>query len=193
LKTPKSLDQFVVKTLKYLNQFKAPYFIIGGLAAAILGEPRFTHDIDIDIVMDPEVLPDFLERAQTQGFQVDIKTAQSDAQSQGAFRIAGGRFHADFIVASTELEKEAIQRRRLRTLYGVRTYFPTAEDLILLKVIPGRPQDLLDAERVARRHHPRLDMDYLSRWAKILSDQAEDLRIYNTVDRLLQRKMEKIK
>lgn len=158
------------------------------MAAAVLGEPRFTHDIDIDIVMDPEALPDFLERAKKQGFQVDIETAQSDAKSQGAFRIAGGFFHADFIVASTDLEREAIQRRRRRTLYGVKTYFPTPEDLILLKVIPGRPQDILDAERVARRHRPRLDAAYLRRWSQILSDEAEDLRIYNTVDRLLREK-----
>lgn len=182
-----SLDQFAAKTFRFLNKTKVPYLVIGGVAAGVIGEPRFTHDIDIDLMLDPKALSGFLEKAKKAGFRVDMETAQQDMETQGAFRIAGGAFHVDFIVVSTELEKMAIQRAQIQTLYGVKVAFPTPEDLILLKVIPGRPQDLLDIDRIARRHRTHLDEAYLRRWAQQLSDQAEDPRIHNTVEQLLRR------
>ena len=183
-----SLDQFAAKTFRFLNKTKFPYLVIGGLAAGVIGEPRFTYDIDIDIVLAPEALDRFLEQAQTAGFRTDTKSARRDMQTQGAFRITGKEFHVDFIVASTELEREAISRAQTKLLHGVKAAFPTPEDLVLLKVIPGRPQDLLDIDRIVRRHRPHLDEKYLLRWAQWLSDQAEDLRIYNTVFGLLRNK-----
>lgn len=162
--------------------------MIGGLAAGIVGEPRFTYDIDIDIVLDPEALDRFLAQAQKAGFRVNAKSARRDMQTQGAFRISGKEFHIDFIVASTDLEKEAMARSQLKTIHSVKAAFPTPEDLILLKVIPGRPQDMLDVDRIVRRHRSHLNEKYLLRWAQQLSDQAEDLRIYNTVAGLLHNK-----
>ena len=183
-----SLDRFAARTFRFLNKTKLPYLVIGGVAAGVVGEPRFTYDIDIDIVLDKAALKDFLVQAKKEGFRVDTQTAQRDAETQGAFRIAGKQFHVDFIVASTDLEKEAIRRAQTQSLYGVKAVFPTPEDLILLKVIPGRPQDLLDIDRIVRRHRSHLDEAYLLRWAQQLSDQAEDLRIYNTVAGLLRSK-----
>ena len=67
----------------------------------------------------------------------------------------------------------------------MKAFFPTPEDLILLKIIPHRAQDLLDAEKVVLRHKRSLNIKYLKDWAKRLSDEAEDLRIYNELQRLL--------
>ena len=183
-----SLDRFAVKTFRFLNKTKIPYLVIGGLAAGVVGEPRFTYDIDVDIALDPKTLGDFLAKAKKEGFRFDAQAVQRDMEAQGAFRIAGKRFHIDFIVASTELEKEAMGRAKFKSLYGIKTAFPTPEDLILLKVIPGRPQDILDIDRIARRHLAHLDESYLLCWAQRLSDEAEDLRIYNTVAGLLRQK-----
>src|SRR5437879_2769410 len=141
-----SLDQFAARAFRFLNKSKAPYLVIGGLAVGVVGEPRFTYDIDVDIVLNAEALPAFLAEAKKAGFRVDAQTAQRDAHTQGAFRVAGRRFHVDFIVASTDLEREAIRRAKVSSLYGVKAAFPTPEDLILLKIIPGRPQDLLDID-----------------------------------------------
>lgn len=183
-----SLDKFVTKTLRFLNRTKIPYLVIGGLAAAVVGEPRFTYDIDVDIALDSKMIKDFLTKAKKEGFRFDPKAVTQDLETQGAFRIAGKRFHVDFIVASTDLEREAMNRAEFKSLYGVRAAFPTPEDLILLKIIPGRPQDILDIDRIARRHRSNLDESYLLRWAQLLSDEAQDLRIYNAVAGLLHQK-----
>lgn len=59
------------------------------------------------------------------------------------------------------------------------------EDFILLKIIPGRDKDILDVKSVIERHKGKLDKRYLEMWAQRFSDEAEDMRIWNTLRQLL--------
>lgn len=179
------LEDIYKKIVSFLNKEKFEYIIIGGIAAGILGEPRVTGDIDVDILLNRNNITEFLDKARRTGFKLDKQKCIKKARQTGVFQINYGVFHIDFIIASIDLEKEAIKRKRVIRLYGLKAFFPTPEDLMLLKVIPGRPQDLIDAEKVAVRHKGKLDIKYLKCWAQKLSDEAEDMRIYNEVQRLL--------
>jgi len=57
--------------------------------------------------------------------------------------------------------------------------------MVLLKIIPGRPQDLADAEKIIMRHKGRLDIGYLKNWAQEISAEAQNPRIAGDLDRLL--------
>lgn len=87
----------------------------------------------------------------------------------------------------TELEQSAFKRAKRVKVLGVEANFPSPEDFILFKLIPGRPKDLLDVEAVILRHRDKLDRAYLERWAQRISDEMEDLRMFNTLKKLLQR------
>lgn len=179
------LEEVYKKVVTFLNKGKYKYLIIGGIAAGTLGEPRVTGDVDVDIILASKDIVDFLDKAKKDGFKVLKKKCIKTAKQTGTFQINYGVFHVDFIMASTDLENQAFKRRNIIRLYGIKAFFPTPEDLILLKIIPGRTQDLLDAERIIQRHKERLDMTYLKTWARALSDEAEDTRIWNELKRLL--------
>lgn len=179
------LEDVFKKVVSFLNKEKTEYLIIGGIAAGALGEPRLTADVDIDIFLDRPEIPEFLKKLKMAGFKVEIKTCQRQAESRGVFQIYCGDFHVDFIIASIDLEREAFRRKQIIKLYGLKVFFPTPEDFILLKIIPGRPQDMLDADRVVIRHKDKLDKKYLLSWAQRLSDEAQNLRVYNELQRLL--------
>ena len=179
------LEDVYKKAVGFLNKEKYEYIIIGGVAAGLLGEPRVTGDVDIDILLEEKEIPIFLSKAKRAGFKFDAATCQKKALTRGAFQINYGEFHIDFIIASIELEKEAFKRKKAVRLYNIKAFFPTPEDLILLKIIPGRPQDLLDAQRIVARHKGKLDVGYLENWAKELSDEAQDARIISGLQNLL--------
>jgi predicted nucleotidyltransferase len=80
---------------------------------------------------------------------------------------------------------QACERRKEIPLYGIKAFFPTPEDLILLKIIPGRDKDLLDAKNIVLRHKGKLDINYLKKWAEVFSDEAQDMRICNLLNKLL--------
>jgi hypothetical protein len=179
------LEEVYKKVVTFLNKGKYKYLIIGGIAAGTLGEPRVTGDVDVDIILDQNNFADFINKAKKDGFTVSSKKCLKTAEKTGTFQINYGDFHIDFIIASTDLERQAFKRRKIIRLYGLKAFFPTPEDLIIFKLIPGRPQDLLDVERIVRRHKEKLNMTYLKTWARTLSDEAEDMRIWNELKRLL--------
>lgn len=179
------LEGVYKKAVNFLKKEKYEYMVIGGIAAAIMGEPRLTADVDIDILLDKDDISDFLNKAKKAGFKFDAGKCKKTAMATAVFQIRYGDFHIDFIMASTEFENEAFRRKQEMALYNTKAFFPTPEDLILLKIIPGRPQDLLDAEKIVTRYRKKLDVKYLENWAKQLSDEAQDLRIFNELQKLL--------
>lgn len=182
---PSRLDLAYKKLLRLLEGTRTPYLIIGGLAVGVLGEPRLTQDIDIIAVIRSQDLPGFLAKAEKEGFQFHQDEVERRIKKQGTFSITYKDVPVDIILASTELEESALKRKRTINLFGVSTFFPTPEDLILLKIIPGRPKDLVDVESIVIRHSGKLDRSYLERWAQTISDEAEDMRIWNTLKTVL--------
>lgn len=182
------LEDVYKKVVNFLNKEKYEYIVIGGIAVGTLGEPRVTGDVDIDIMLEKDKLPEFLNKAKKAGFKLDEEKCKKRARATGTLQIKYGDFHIDFIMASIELEKEAFKRKRIIRLYNTKAFFPTPEDLILLKIVPGRPQDLLDAQKIVARQRKKLDVRYLENWARQLSDAAEDTRIINELHRILELK-----
>lgn len=179
------LEDAIKKIVTFLNNEKLEYVIIGGIAVGVLGEPRITGDVDVDIFLDKDNIAQFLDKAIKTGFKVDKQKCVERARLMGVFQINYGEFHIDFIIASIDLEREVFKRKKTIKLFSISTYLPTPEDLILLKIIPGRPKDLLDAEGVVNRHKGKLDINYLKKWARRLCDESEDMRIYAELQRLL--------
>lgn len=179
------LEHVYKKVVTFLNKGEYSYLIIGGIAAGTLGEPRVTGDVDVDIMVSREDIPGFLDKAEKAGFKVSKEKCVRAVEQTGTFQINYGYFHIDFIISSTDLEMQAFKRKKTIKLYNIKAFFPTPEDLILFKIVPGRKQDLLDVERIIIRHKEKLDIDYLKTWARKLCDQAEDMRIWNELKRLL--------
>ena len=181
-----SLAGVLQNLVRCLEGTQVPYLIIGGVAQAVIGEPRVTQDVDcIVAVQIPRGTDALLHGLEQAGFEVDQAAARTRVESAGTFSVTRGRWRVDLIVASTSFEQSAFQRARRFRLYEVEANLPTPEDLILLKLVPGRDKDLLDVKTVMIRHRGRLDRAYLEGWAQRLSDEAEDSRIWQTLQRLL--------
>lgn len=174
------------RIIKFLERHKVKYLVIGGIAAGVFGEPRATVDIDIDLSIKKNKLNSFLTDAEKAGFSFDITEVNQRVNETGTFRIWYEEVPIDFIIASTKFEENAFKRKHRVRIFGIAANFPSVEDLLLLKIIPARPQDKIDAENIALRHKGRVDEKYLLFWAQKLSDEAEDIRIYNEVKRLLE-------
>lgn len=71
----------------------------------------------------------------------------------------------DFILSFSPYEQEALKRVRLVELDDVKVRFASAEDVIIHKVIAGRPRDLEDV-RVMLIKNPSVDIAYIRWWLK---------------------------
>lgn len=180
-----SLPEVFRKITTFLNKEEYDYLLIGGIAIGALGAPRMTQDIDFCLFVNKAQIRSLLKKAKDEGFSFQEKEVISRIRETGTFQINRGSYHIDFLVASTDFEKTALRRRQRLKVYGADAYFPTAEDMILFKIVPARHIDMADIEGIVGRKGADLDRKYLLGWAQKLSDQAQDMRIYNDIKKLI--------
>ena len=176
------------QTVKLLETLRFPYLIVGGMATGVLGEPRLTHDVDAIVGFKSSDIEGVLQKARESGFLFDGPGVRKDIQEKGTFRLQYQKSWVDLIVASTEMEQSAFKRARRVKVLDIEANFPSPEDFILFKLIPGRLKDLLDVESVILRHRDKLDQVYLDQWAQRISDEMENLRVFNTIKKMLERR-----
>ena len=67
----------------------------------------------------------------------------------------------DIAVGATGFEQQVIRRASTESLGGLSVCVATAEDLLLLKVLAGRPRDAEDARGIVSRQGRGIDWDYV--------------------------------
>ena len=169
-----TFDDFCRACIDLLRSQRIKHVIIGGVAVTAVGEARFTADLDVLVLADEEALARLVAAAVKRGFAADVAAELAAARAGSSIRLDRGRFHLDLVVRSTFIEDLAYERSRVRRLFGRSPRFPSPEDLLVLKIAAGRPQDLLDASGIVRRHASKLDRAYVEKVLRQLCDLAED-------------------
>ena len=144
------LEEFVGFT-ETLNRKQIDYAICGGWAMAIHGLPRAT--VDIDLLVLTEDLEKVWKTANNLGYDVEglplhfhdgaieiRRISKTDKQSKRLFTL-------DFLLV-TEALKEVWKNRELIEWEDGKIWTVSREGLILLKIISGREQDLLDTKKL---------------------------------------------
>jgi predicted nucleotidyltransferase len=164
-----SQEEALASLARLLEQHQLDYMVIGGLANAVWGEPRATLDIDVTIAAETS---DTLRIVTA--LENEFRVLASDPVSfVGETRVlpleSRSGVRVDLIFGLLPFEREAVARARSVEVAGGEIRFCTPEDLILLKIISRREQDLTDVQGILRRRFRDLDLDYLEPRIKELS------------------------
>jgi hypothetical protein len=163
-----------------LGRLRSPVMVIGGLAVAVRGRPRMTRDADITVGFDKSELPRVLEAAAAAGFSSRIDEPETFVAKTGVLPLARASdgWEVDLIFAGSPYEHEAITRATAEDLQGVTLPVISAEDLVIHKVVAGRPRDMDDASAIVARQGAKLDrtlvLEFLVGLAEAVAD--DDLR-----------------
>jgi len=134
--------------------------LIGGLAAGFWGEPRYTQDMDFTVALKEENLDSFIHLLKANGFIFSKKgTNQIEIKQKGRLN-----FQADLILSETEYQEWVVSRAIPVKIFETKVSICTPEDLIIMKLLANRRQDLLDVENILKKRVMELDQDYLKKW-----------------------------
>ncbi|HEC78677.1 MAG TPA: hypothetical protein ENI34_05995 [candidate division WOR-3 bacterium] len=158
-------NKLLANIAKSLNTKKIDYMVIGGQAVLLYGEPRFTKDIDITLGLDLSglnliidivshlrltILPDSIEEFVKQTMvlpTLDPKTG----------------LRVDFIFSYSNYEREALKRIKKVKFGRVDVNFASLEDVVIHKIISGRPRDIEDI-KIMLLKNPGFDRNYITLW-----------------------------
>ena len=162
---------FVVEALLYkaladvvslLEREGIPYALIGGLAASLRGQPRITADIDLVILSDVDrVLKLASDLGATEFRPLFIDPTEVIQRSFILpLRHRTTNIKVDLAIGLSGFERQAIARAKPMHVAETIVSVATAEDLLIFKVLAGRPQDQEDIQGLVVAQGDRLDWDY---------------------------------
>ena len=153
------------------DQLRLPYAIMGGIAVRAHGLPRPTFDVDFVLAVPRGRLPDLFTAIEHAGYTVPDHYRGGWVDSVGGmplFKVRlfleGRGIDADVFLMENDFQREVMSRRIVEQVEGKPVQLITAEDLILFKLLAGRPRDLLDIKDIFFMQGP-LDETYMRRWA----------------------------
>ena len=158
--------------------------VIGGQAVLLYGEPRLTEDIDLTLGVPPDRLPDLLAVVGRVGLQplVDPEPFVAETFVLPCADTASG-VRVDWVFSLPGFERGAIERAETVEVGGAGVRFAAAADLVILKLVAGRPRDVEDVRGVLLRQLA-IDLDHVRQWLAEF-DAALGLDAVATLDRLL--------
>jgi predicted nucleotidyltransferase len=149
-------------TVSALSEGEVPFLLMGGIASACMGRPRFTHDIDLFV--KPQDARRTLDALAAHGFETE------ETYAEWLYKGFKHGQMVDVIFRSTGdiyLDDEMLDRAPSVEFMGRTVRIVPAEDLIVIKAVvhnehmPRHWHDALSLIAVAE-----LDWDYLVRRAR---------------------------
>ena len=171
----RNLEQELRKFTKELEKAKAKgeiegYTLIGALAVSARAKPRATKDIDFLVSADKSFFQEYFPAIiKSKGYKFKIFKSEPQDPISGLLRIYDKENVelVDIIPVFWKWQEEIIKNTEILNIYK-NFSIPVArtEDLIILKLKAGGPQDIIDAEELLKSTNKSLDKERLSELAK---------------------------
>ncbi len=156
------LQQTLNEIVDHLEREEIDYALIGGFAAALRGRTRVTDDIDLVVSLDPNSAMEFSASLDTHSFEPLFPEFEQVVRSAFLLplrhRTTG--ISLDLAIGVSGLEQQVIARATLVDIGGRQIYVATADDLIVMKTLAGRPQDEIDIKGIVAANRMTIDWDY---------------------------------
>lgn len=158
--------------------------VIGGHAVLIYGESRLTQDIDVTVGVDADQIERVKQVISKLHFKILVENPESFVKKTMVLPALDEKsgIRIDFIFSDSTYEKQALKRTKSVTMDGVGVRFASLEDLIVHKIVAGRPRDLEDARGILVRNKKR-DEKYIRKWlskmGKVLDHDL--LKVYSSL------------
>jgi len=169
---------------RFLKKKRWRFCLIGGLVVTRWGEPRTTHDVDLSLLVELGNELRHIE-ALLEEFEPRLPDAALFAIHNRVLLLhASNGTPIDIGLAAFPNEERIISRAtRFKFAEGVTLTTISAEDLIVMKSIAGRPEDWIDVRGVIVVQGNKLDWPYV---VASLEELAELAPIAEVVERLEQ-------
>ena len=170
------IEQFVgsldrITTL--LKKHNLEFALIGGLASSIRGRVRVTADIDIVVDCDVAKAVEFLEQLDEKLYRPFVEDPQLSIRQFFILPIEDveSGIRIDLAIGESGFEKMIVQRASMPDGYSIPV--ATAEDLLLMKLLAGRIQDISDVKGIVELSRDTIDWSYCEKLAGLLDEAAQ--------------------
>ena len=144
---------------KCLDAAGIPYMDMGGQAVLLYGEARFTRDIDITVALTPDEADNLLLSLKSCGFSPTPKDVAGFIAKTWVLPVeqVDMGVMVDIVFSILPFERDAIENARIVEVEDVPIRFIPLEELVVQKLLAGRPRDIEDVEGIVEIQGTAID------------------------------------
>lgn len=166
-------DELLRFGVEALERLGLSYLVTGSMAAVLYGEPRFTNDIDLVVVLSAEQIEEFCRSFPQPEFYLSPESVRRAVDRKSQFNIihpTSGLKLDVMIPAETSFNRSRFERaRRIRIMPDLDVSFAAPEDVIIKKMEYYREgaseKHLRDITGILKVSAGQVDRDYIADWA----------------------------
>ncbi len=179
-------DELLRSVVASLERHEIPYLVTGSIATIFYGEPRFTNDIDVVVLLTQSKLDRLVLDFPEPEFYLDLEAAREAVAARRQFNLIqpSSGLKVDIIVVeeSTFNQSRFERASRIRPAPDYEASFASAEDVILMKLEyyrqGGSDRHVRDILGVLAVQGNEIDRAYIFEWAGRLGLESfwDDIR-----------------
>jgi hypothetical protein len=159
-----AIDVALAELARALRRLHVSWFLFGAQAAIVYGSTRVTEDIDVTVALGTQTARALVSCIQRAGFVLRVRDSARFVETTRVLPIVHVKSNVpvDIVLAGPGLEDLFMTRARRIERGGIRIPVVCAEDLIVMKILAGRPHDLLDIRAVLRANGKTIDVSLIN-------------------------------
>ena len=154
------------------------WYLFGAQAVLVWGRPRLTADVDVTVRLRTADTVGFWHAMEAAGFHLRVPDPEAFVARTRVlpFLHVATQLPLDVVLAGPGIEDAFVERAVRVEIEGLSVPVASPEDLIVMKVLAGRPKDLDDVRSVLMERLDKLDVAYIRSTLEILEkalDQSD--------------------
>lgn len=164
------------------------WYVFGAQALVAHGVVRATQDVDVTVRVDRDALDALVTALSDGGFRHRYPEIAAELARDSAIvpllHVRTG-FDVDLVIAGAGLEALAVDRATIVVLDGVPVPVVSPTDLVVMKILAGRPKDLEDVRGILT--HGSVDLAEVRRLLRLFEAALERSDLIGVLDGVLSR------
>ena len=166
---PAALD--LIKALSAVLDRWGRWYLFGAQAVVAYGVPRFSADVDVTVKLDPDDPEHFVRDMEAGGFTLRVDDPEFVRRTRVIPFVHGATgMPLDIVLAGSGLEDEFLDRATTKDIGGATVPLIDVADLLIAKILAGRPKDTEDARNLWRLHGAETHRRRIRRLLRLLEE-----------------------
>jgi hypothetical protein len=185
--SPSPVAELLAELQRVFAALGLRWFLFGAQAAILYGVARLSADVDITVDLGDKSSRDVVDALAAAGFDLRVADVAGfvDATRVLPFVHRASRIPVDVVLAGPGLEDQFFAGMQERVVGEARVPVVSAEDLVAMKVLAGRPRDVGDVEAILRVHSDDLDLHRIRTTLGLLEGALDRRDLLSELDRML--------
>jgi hypothetical protein len=162
------------------------WYVFGAQAVIVYGVPRLSADVDVTLALEPDTPERFAREMQAAGFALRVADPEFVRRTRVMpFVHSATGMPLDIVLAGSGLEDEFLDRAVMTDIGTTAVPVIDPTDLLIAKLLAGRPKDIEDARALWHLHGRELDEARVRRTLHLLEEALSQSDLVSAFEALV--------